>query len=181
MSTVRLSETTPPAVRTIWGRLLHRGEWRVEYGNDVVRLEGKDRQSAAEMLGVGYFIGVWMFVAAGCLLPWHGGDGTWPRWTLCALAWFPLWFLLMQFMAALSGGLGLLLIRRRVLSTGEGRLLAHALPVVMITALAVYLASGTHAFCQTVGWIWLLALGIEGAGRAVRLLGKLAVVRGGGS
>jgi hypothetical protein len=181
MSTVRLSETTPPAVHSIWGRLLHRDELRVEDGSDVIRIEGKDRQSAREMLGVGYFIGVWMFVAVGCLLPWRGDGAPWLRVSLFALAWGPLCFLLTQGMVAVSGGLGLLLTAKKVLSQSEGHLLMHLLPIVMITALAVYLATGVNAVCQTVGWIWLLALGVEGAGRAVRLMGKLAVVRKGGA
>ena len=167
----------PVIYRTFWGRVLCR-ERTAETEEGVLHIVAGDRHSRREAATVGAFVGLWAFAAVGCILPWAGGQ--WPGWariTLCALAWWPAWFLLMQVLMVGSGGMALILERQGVLSPRESRVFAELCACVLLAVLAVFLATESRLVCQIVGWIWLLALAIEGAGSGLLWVAKLAVVR----
>lgn len=167
----------PVIYRTFWGRLLCR-EPAVETEEGVLHIVAGDRHSRREIATVGAFVGLWAFAALGCLLPWAGGH--WPDWAriaLCALAWGPAWLLLMQTLMIGAGGMALILERQGVLSPRESRVFAELCACVLLAVLAVFLATESRLICQIVGWIWLLALAIEGAGSGLLWVAKLAVVR----
>lgn len=172
------SEQPGPVIyRTFWGRMLCR-ERPAETVEGELRVVAADRRSPLEIAMVGAFVGLWSFAATGCILPWTGAQ--WPDWAriaLCALAWWPAWFLLMQGVMMGSGGVALILERQGVLSPRESRVFAELCACVLLAVLAVFLATESRVVCQIVGWIWLLALAIEGAGSGLLWVAKLAVVR----
>ena len=163
--------------RTFLGRVLCR-ESSAEGEKGVLHIIEGDRHSRREIATVGAFVGLWSFAATGCLLPWSGALGPdWLRIMLCLLAWWPAWFLLMQVLTVGSGGMALILERQGVLSPRESRVFAELCACVLLAVLAVFLATEPLLVCQIVGWIWLLALAIEGVGSGLLWLMKLAVVR----
>ena len=172
------SEARGPVIhRTFWGRVLCGQRETREAPEGVLHIAAEDRHSRGEIAVVGAFIGLWSFAAVGCVLPWTGDGGPWWRLAVCALAWWPAWFAFLQCLTITSGGLALILERQQILSHEESRVFAEMCACVLLSVLAVFLATEAVLVCEIVGWIWLLALTIEGIGRGLLWMMKLAVVR----